>query len=147
MSAQMRPTKRWAATALIAGSMSAVLAAPISVGTAAGATTHHVRAEKPRLLANGIRRGVIALHAHTNPAIEHATVYFYKISHGEKTLVGYESTGPAGRAHVRLHLAPGSVHRFVARWVRIHNQRFNASNATVPRRSHYSNVVRFRTPS
>lgn len=83
----------------------------------------------------------------TRPAMENATIYFYKIVRGEKKLVGYESTGPAGRAHVWVHLVPGSVHRFVARWVRIHNAKFRANNPHVPARSRYSNVVRYRTPS
>lgn len=148
----LRPTKRWAAAAVVAGSVSAVVAAPMTLGTAAAHSStpaaHSVTpAERPLLTANDIRRGVIALHAQTNPGLEHATIYFYKLVHGKKKLIGYESTGPAGRAHVHVHLRPGSVHRFVARWRRIHNYRFNASNPNVPTKSRYSNVIKYRTPS
>ncbi|HWC33778.1 MAG TPA: hypothetical protein VG650_03010 [Mycobacteriales bacterium] len=136
-----RSTRRWAATALVAGSMSAALVAPMATGTATATTT---RAEKPILTVNDVRSGVVALHAMTNPALEHATIYFYELVKGEKRIVGYESTGPAGRAHVRVHVVPGSVHRYVAKWVRIHNYKFRASNPNVPSRSRWSNVVRHR---
>jgi hypothetical protein len=122
--------------------MSAVLAAPTSLGTASASTTPD---EKPLLTVTDVRPGVIALHAQTNPGLQHATIYFYELRHGEKTFVGYESTGPAGRAHVRVrHLKPGTIHRYVAKWVRIRNYKFKASNPNVPQRSRHSNVVRHR---
>jgi len=126
------------------GSLSVMLAAPLTPGTAAATTTS---TERPILTANDVRPGVIALHAMTDPALTHATVYFYKIVHGEKRVVGYESTGPAGRAHVRLHVRPGSVHRYVAKWRHIRNGMFKATNPQVPTKSRYSNVIKYRAAS
>jgi hypothetical protein len=126
------------------GSVSAVLASPLALTATAGTTT----TEKPRLTVTNIRAGVVSLHALTNPGLENATVYFYKVVNGEKHTVGYGVTGPAGRAHVRVHLQQGSTHRFVARAVGLNNpHRYKATGPKTHYTSKYSNTVSHRTPS
>ena len=142
-----RPTKRWAATAVAAGSISALVASPFAAGTASAHPSAKTVVERPLLTVTNIRSGVISLHAMTKPALEHATVYFYEVADGAKQVVGYNVTGNAGHAHVRVHMTPGTKHTFVAKAIGLNNpHRYKAPSPRHNFRSKYSNRVSHRVP-
>jgi hypothetical protein len=137
------PTGRRAAMALAAGSVSAVLAAPL----ATNAAVTHTATERPDLSVTSIRSGVVSLHAMTHPALTYAEVYFYELVNGQRHLLGSDTSGHEGHAHLRVHLRPGTVHRFEAKVMGLNNRhRFRAPAPNTRYRSRYSAPVSYRTP-
>ena len=140
-----RPTKRWAAATVAAGTMSALLASSVTAGAAPAATRNVT--EKPIMSTTDVRPGVVSLHAWTNPVLQHATVYYYELVNGHRKYIGFDLTGPGGRSHERVHMQPGTTHRFVSRVVHLNRHASARANATgVKTRYHskYSNVVKYR---